>query len=407
METRAASRALAVVDAVEVPRVYLYDAKGDFERAIDDYTEAIRLDPNRLMAYNIRGSIWGMKQETAKALDDFSAVISADPGDPAAYFNRARVWASTGELDKAIDDLTAVIRIGSHRADASLSRPFLRSKGDREKAFAEVYLHRGDLRLKKKEVAAAEEDFGEALRIDPALADARVLRGNLRYDAARFDDAMGDYAAAIKNGAQDAKVYDRRVEWLQEKGELDKALSEFNEALRVDPDNQMALWYRHKVLLAKGNEEHAGTESGTLVPAPPLFPPSPLLAYSRAMNILLAALGVSFAAFCVWLGVRIINRRERWAKWTLAVAIGLPVLYVASFGPAGWAFSRVGGGDDADYILAFIYHPIVGAWYDDPGGIGGIIDWYANVGAVVRIAPGREIDPQSRSEGPLCVVRCP
>ena len=54
------------------------------------------------------------------------------------------------------------------------------------------------------------------------------------------------------------------------------------------------------------------------------------------MTILLPALAVAFAAFCMWLTVRIVNRRERWAKWTLAAAIGVPVLYVANFGPACW-----------------------------------------------------------------------
>ena len=44
-------------------------------------------------------------------------------------------------------------------------------------------------------------------------------------------------------------------------------------------------------------------------------------------------LGVAFAAFCVWLGVRVYNRQERWAKWVLATAlIGVPVLYVVSYG---------------------------------------------------------------------------
>lgn len=52
------------------------------------------------------------------------------------------------------------------------------------------------------------------------------------------------------------------------------------------------------------------------------------------MTLLLATLAVSFAAFCIWLTVRIANRRERWAKWMLAAVVGVPVLYVASFGPA-------------------------------------------------------------------------
>jgi len=54
------------------------------------------------------------------------------------------------------------------------------------------------------------------------------------------------------------------------------------------------------------------------------------------MTILLSTLAVAFAAICVWLVVRIVKRRERWAKWTLAAALSLPVMYFASFGPACW-----------------------------------------------------------------------
>jgi hypothetical protein len=59
------------------------------------------------------------------------------------------------------------------------------------------------------------------------------------------------------------------------------------------------------------------------------------------MAIALAIFGVAFAAFCVWLGVRVYNRRERWAKWVLAVTIfSMPVLYVLSFGPACWWMAK-------------------------------------------------------------------
>src|SRR5437764_1008616 len=49
---------------------------------------------------------------------------------------------------------------------------------------------------------------------------------------------------------------------------------------------------------------------------------------------ILYVMGMAAAAFAVWLAVRIINRHERWAKWTLAAVVGLPVLYLLSFGPA-------------------------------------------------------------------------
>jgi hypothetical protein len=65
------------------------------------------------------------------------------------------------------------------------------------------------------------------------------------------------------------------------------------------------------------------------------------VAIPDTMTIILPALAVAFAAFCVWLAVRIFNRRERWAKrTTVAVVAALPILYLASFGPACWWMAK-------------------------------------------------------------------
>lgn len=44
-------------------------------------------------------------------------------------------------------------------------------------------------------------------------------------------------------------------------------------------------------------------------------------------------MAITFAGFCVWLTVRIVNHHERWAKRTLAAVLGVPLLYVASLAP--------------------------------------------------------------------------
>ena len=54
------------------------------------------------------------------------------------------------------------------------------------------------------------------------------------------------------------------------------------------------------------------------------------------MSTLLPAMCIAFAAFCVWLTVRIINRRERWAMSVarITVAVGLfLVLFVMHYWP--------------------------------------------------------------------------
>ena len=96
------------------------------------------------------------------------------------------------------------------------------------------------------------------------------------------------------------------------------------------------------------------------------------------MTIILPALAVAFAAFCVWLTMRTINRRERWAKWTLAAAVGVPALYVVSFGPACWISSQTL--DRVDRIeaqtLNMIYQPILSLAWNGPSIVKGPARWY-------------------------------
>ena len=95
------------------------------------------------------------------------------------------------------------------------------------------------------------------------------------------------------------------------------------------------------------------------------------------MSIVLPTMTVAFAAFCVWLTVRIVNRRERWAKWTLAAVVGLPVLYVASFGPACWITSHANAGAS---VNSFLFRPLA-ILIDDMGPVSDPLEWYAGLGA--------------------------
>ena len=46
--------------------------RGDFDKAIADFTEAIRLDPKDAQSYQNRGVAYGKKGEKAKAEEDFA-----------------------------------------------------------------------------------------------------------------------------------------------------------------------------------------------------------------------------------------------------------------------------------------------------------------------------------------------
>jgi hypothetical protein len=63
--------------------------------------------------------------------------------------------------------------------------------------------------------------------------------------------------------------------------------------------------------------------------------------------------------------------------WIVALLIGLPVLYVASFGPACWTSDRTNSGTR---LISVVFHPIVKLANGSPR-VHGIALWYAGLGA--------------------------
>ena len=84
--------------------------KGEYDKAIEDYAEAIRLDPKQVLAYVYRGRAWAFQDKYDKAIQDYSEAIRLDPKSAAGYSGRALVWNAQNEYDKAIKDFTDAIR---------------------------------------------------------------------------------------------------------------------------------------------------------------------------------------------------------------------------------------------------------------------------------------------------------
>jgi hypothetical protein len=94
------------------------------------------------------------------------------------------------------------------------------------------------------------------------------------------------------------------------------------------------------------------------------------------MTILLAVLGVSFTAFAVWLAVRIVNRRERWAKRVAIALIVALIVYPLSIGPATWLDER---GLLPVSAVPLIFLPLFWTYESGPRSIRVATDWYIGV----------------------------
>ena len=81
-----------------------YYQKGDYDRAIRDFTKAIEINPRYAKAYNYRGSAYGEKGDYDQAIRDFTKAIEINPKNSNAYAGRSWVWGKKGDYDKANAD---------------------------------------------------------------------------------------------------------------------------------------------------------------------------------------------------------------------------------------------------------------------------------------------------------------
>ena len=83
-------------------------AKGAGDEAIAACTRAIKSGnyngKTLALAYSNRGVEWRAKGDLAKAVADYDEAIKADPQQPAAYNNRGIPYAAATDYDKAIAD---------------------------------------------------------------------------------------------------------------------------------------------------------------------------------------------------------------------------------------------------------------------------------------------------------------
>jgi tetratricopeptide (TPR) repeat protein len=108
-----------------VTRGLMWARKGEIDKAIADYNEAIRLDPKVAPAFGLRGNAWYVKKEYDKAIADFNEAIRLDPKLALAFHNRGRIWKAKKEYDKAIADINEAIRLDPKLAMAFNSRAWL------------------------------------------------------------------------------------------------------------------------------------------------------------------------------------------------------------------------------------------------------------------------------------------
>jgi tetratricopeptide (TPR) repeat protein len=233
-------------------RGILRKRKGDYDRAIADFAEAIRINPKYSSAYTNRGVAYAEKHDYDRALADYNIAIRLDPKDAVAYNNRGVAWKNKGEYDLAIADYNTALKLDKNYVSAYNNRGVaLYRKGDNDRALveyntalrlapndADVYNNRGISFNEKGDLDRAIADYSEAIRLNPKYAFAYNNRGYAWKNKGEYDLAIADYSEALRLDPKYVNAVANRAFTYEKKGKLPEALADFRSALEMDPSRR-------------------------------------------------------------------------------------------------------------------------------------------------------------------------
>jgi len=194
-----------------------YSDKGDQNRAIADLNQAIRLAPNYVQAYNNRGNVYRCIGDYDRAITDYNQAIRIDPNFARAYMNRGGAYSNKGDYNRAIADRTQAIRLAPNDAV--------------------IYNNRGGDYTNIGDYDRAIADYNQSIILDPNNSVTCSNRAYVYAHIGNYDRAIIDYGQAIRLDPNDAITYNSRGNVYFSMSDYTRAIADYEAALRIDPNN--------------------------------------------------------------------------------------------------------------------------------------------------------------------------
>jgi tetratricopeptide (TPR) repeat protein len=244
----------------EVRCKLLFD-KSQLDDAIKDCSRAIEINPNDIDAYHTRAVAYFSKKDNDKAIADCNNLLKLMPAGAGTLTLRGLAYSQKGDYDDAIADFGRALELrpGFGMAQSGLDQ------ARRAKANLASGQKLGDQRAWCDGKALPQEGFAQDLQIKGCstliqsgkempddLARDYFNRGSAYDFAGTPDKAIPDFDRAIKLKPDFADAYYRRGVIYQIKSDNDHAIADLTNAIKYDPTRVLSFTYRGYAYASKG-----------------------------------------------------------------------------------------------------------------------------------------------------------
>jgi tetratricopeptide (TPR) repeat protein len=230
--------------------------KGQYEAAIAEWKEIAETDPSDARVQNNLGSALAWSGRFEEAVPHFEKGLELNPQYHAIHNNLGLAFAATGHLQEATLQFREGLEFYPESADLhnNLGR-VLAAQGQLDEAaaqlkkalainpdLAEAQNNLGRVLEARGQLDQAAAQFEKAVAIDPNLADAQNNLGVALLSARKLEEAKPHFEKALEINPQfaEAHCYLGTVLYYSQ-GSVQEALFQWREALRLEPNNVLAM----------------------------------------------------------------------------------------------------------------------------------------------------------------------
>lgn len=235
--------------------------RGEHQRAIALFSEALRRDGGDALLYMQRASVQALRGQTEAAILDFDSVLRLQPGNLEALAQRGQAKAALGRFEAAKQDWQRASQRGHRKAGNWLKRQLDRERaecsrdttlqhhGSETDSQERTQPNQAPSTAGRRKVERPETPREESLKQKASTLKCEGVAARNRGDQLV---AMAHFDAALRCDSSDAEVYKLRSELHARAGNFPMALKDLSASLRLDPNNAEALAIKGEIHYVMG-----------------------------------------------------------------------------------------------------------------------------------------------------------
>jgi tetratricopeptide (TPR) repeat protein len=204
--------------------------KKQYSAAIDNFTQALSLNPSFVLALVNRGFAEYESKKNTDAIRDFNQANVLKPSAD-GYFGEAECFYAINKRDSATQYLTKAVAL--------------------DNKYAKAFYLRAQIKFEAKDYKEAIEDYNQAIAAKPDYAYAYNDRGSAKKQNGDAAGAISDYEKAVQNDNKLFFAYNNLGSARRDKGDNTGAIEAYNKAISIKPDYYMAINNRGSAKLNK------------------------------------------------------------------------------------------------------------------------------------------------------------